>query len=66
MDFNKLLKNHYVRLAILAIVAYLVYRYFFVVREGANPHEPLQVSRVAKHADSKAATHTHRPYPYSH
>ena len=37
MDFDKLLKNDYVRLALLAVVAYLVYRYFFVVRESIMP-----------------------------
>jgi hypothetical protein len=36
MSFDKLLKNDYVRLAILAVIAYLVYRYFFVVRDSLN------------------------------
>ena len=46
MDLKKLLKNDYVRLAILAIVAYLVYRYFFVVREGLVNGQGLEGSRV--------------------
>ena len=34
MSVEKMLKNHYVRLAILAVLAYLAYRYFVGVREG--------------------------------
>ena len=37
MDFDKLLKNDYVRLALLAVVAYLAYHYLVVVREGNQP-----------------------------
>ena len=34
MDFEKLLKNHYVRLALLALLAYFAYHYFVGVKEG--------------------------------
>jgi hypothetical protein len=34
MDFEKLLKNHYVRLALLALLAYFAYHYFIGVKEG--------------------------------
>ena len=48
MGFEKLLKNHYVKLALLAVVAYLVYS-LFVVREGLKhkPLEPKEVHHVA-------------------
>ena len=46
MELHKLLKNDYVRLALLAVVAYLVYRYFFVVREGLVDGQGLGGSRV--------------------
>ena len=34
MDLKNLFKNDYVKLAIFAVLAYLAYRTFFVVREG--------------------------------
>ena len=35
MDFEKLLKNHFVRLVLLAVLAYFAYHYFIGVKEGA-------------------------------
>ena len=34
MDLKNLFKNDYVKLALFAVLAYLAYRTFFVVREG--------------------------------
>ena len=36
MDFEKLLKNHFVRLVLLAILAYFAYHYFVGVKEGVS------------------------------
>ena len=36
MGFDKLLKNDYVRLALFAVLAYLAYHFFFVLREGVE------------------------------
>ena len=39
MGVEQMLKNHYVKLAILAVLAYLAYRYL-VVREGIAELNP--------------------------
>jgi len=40
MDLKNLFKNDYVRLAIFAVLAYLAYRTFFVLREGVDNQGP--------------------------
>ena len=41
MDFEKLLKNHFVRLVLLAILAYFAYHYFVGVKEGVSQSFPV-------------------------